>query len=91
MVLDSSLLNTQQYKERIKGSSYWKGSFLVALDYGFQLLTSSDIGSMGRIDLFENLFVFDRNTWDHVAGCKNTLNRLRRKWIYKRFEQFPRP
>ena len=51
MVLDTSLLNTQQYKVRIKGkleqswekssslptprcSSYWKGSLLVAFDYG---------------------------------------------------------
>ena len=49
MVLDTSFLNTQQYKIRIKGkeeqgkgvapsittrsSSYGKGSFLVALDY----------------------------------------------------------
>ena len=50
MVLDTSLLNTQQYKARIKGKveqfrekssalsySYWKGSLLVALDYGRQL------------------------------------------------------
>ena len=54
MVLDTSLLNTQQYKVHIKGkveqsrerssssptpwcSSYWKGSLLVALDYGRQL------------------------------------------------------
>ena len=54
MVLDTSLLNTQRYKVRIKGkveqsrkrssapltpwcSSYWKGSLLVALDYGRQL------------------------------------------------------
>ena len=46
MVLDTSLLNTQQYKVRIKGkveqsrercSSYWKGSILVAFDYGCQL------------------------------------------------------
>ena len=40
MVLDTSLLNTQQYKVRIKGkvcSSYWKVSLLVALDYGRQL------------------------------------------------------
>ena len=47
MVLDTSLLNTQQYKLRIEGevapsptprcSSYWKGSLLVALDYGRQL------------------------------------------------------
>ena len=54
MVLDTYLLNTQQYKVRIKGkvkqfmerssaspttrsSSYWKGSLLVALDYGCQL------------------------------------------------------
>ena len=54
MVLDATLLNTQQYKVRIKGkvsnpgkgvapsptsrcSSYWKGSLLVALDYGRQL------------------------------------------------------
>ena len=52
MVLDISLVNTQQYKVRIKGkveqsrernsalpwcNSYWKGSFLVALDYGRQL------------------------------------------------------
>ena len=51
MVLDTSLLNTHQYKVRIEGkvqqsrerssatptprcSSYWKGSLLVALDYG---------------------------------------------------------
>ena len=53
MVLDASLLYTQQYKVRIKWStpgkgvalfptpqcsSYWKGSLLVALDYGRQLL-----------------------------------------------------
>ena len=65
MVLDTSLLNTQQYKVHIKGKveqskerssalfyihhsywkiiftfqlrSYWKGSLLVALDYGRQL------------------------------------------------------
>ena len=54
MVLDTALLYTQQYKERIEGkveqfwkgvvpsptpwcSSYWKGSLLVALDYGRQL------------------------------------------------------
>ena len=51
MLLDTSLLNTQQYKVRIEGkveysrerssalpytwcNSYWKGSLLVALDYG---------------------------------------------------------
>ena len=55
MVLDTSLLNTQQYKVRIESkvehsrerssalptpqcSSYWKGSLLVTLDYGRQLL-----------------------------------------------------
>ena len=50
MALDTSLLITQQYKERIKGNmeysrerssvlpyTYWKGSLLVALDYGCQL------------------------------------------------------
>ena len=50
MVLDTSLLNTQQYKVCIKGkveqsrerssywcSSYWKGSLWVALDYSRQL------------------------------------------------------
>ena len=54
MVLDTFLLNTRQYKVRIKGKvgqsrerssdphttrccSYWKGSLLVALDYGRQL------------------------------------------------------
>ena len=52
MVLDSTLLNTQHYKVKIKGkveqseegvapspwcSSYRKGSLLVALDYGRQL------------------------------------------------------
>ena len=54
MVLDTSLLDTQQYKVGIKGkveesrekssvpatpqcSSYWKGSLMVALDYGCQL------------------------------------------------------
>ena len=54
MELNTSLINTQQYKVRIKGkveqsgkgvvpsptprcSSYWKGSRLVALDYGRQL------------------------------------------------------
>ena len=53
MVLDTSLLSTQQYKVRIKGKveqsrerssaptpqccSYWKGSLLVALDFGRQL------------------------------------------------------
>ena len=45
MVLDTSLLNTQQYKVRIKGkveqsrkrSSFGKGSLLVILDYGRQL------------------------------------------------------
>ena len=58
MLLDTSLLNTQQYKVHIMGkveqsrerssalpntsptpqcSSYWKGSLLVALDYGHQL------------------------------------------------------
>ena len=49
-VFDTSLLNTQQYKIRIKGkekgvapspthhcSSYWKGSLRVALDYGHQI------------------------------------------------------
>ena len=50
MVLDTSLLDTQQYKVRIKGKveqsrerssalpyTYWKGSLLVALNYGRQL------------------------------------------------------
>ena len=48
MVLDTSLLNTQQYKVRIKGKveqsretssalPYWKGSLLVTLDSGHQL------------------------------------------------------
>ena len=45
MVLDTSLLNTQHYKVRIKGeveqsrerSSYWKGSRRVALDHSRQL------------------------------------------------------
>ena len=51
MVLDTSLLNTKQYKVRIKGkveqsrerssalpcSGYWKGNLWVALDYGRQL------------------------------------------------------
>ena len=54
IVLDTSLLNTQKYKVRIKGkcknadkgvatsprprcSSYWKGSLLIALDYGRQI------------------------------------------------------
>ena len=48
IVLDTSLLNTQDYKARIKGkaeqsresSSYWKGSLLVALDNGRQQLYS---------------------------------------------------
>ena len=45
IVLDTSLLNTQQYKVHIKGkveqsrerSSYWKRSLPVALDYSCQL------------------------------------------------------
>ena len=44
MVLDTSLLNTQQFKVRIKDkveqsrkSSYWKGSLLVALDYDYYI------------------------------------------------------
>ena len=50
MVLDTTLLNTQQYKVRFKVkveqsrescsalcSNYWKGSLLVALDYGIQI------------------------------------------------------
>ena len=36
MALDSSFLNTQQYKVLSRCSSYWKGSLLVALDYGHQ-------------------------------------------------------
>ena len=63
MVLNTSLLNTQQYKvlSRVKWSnpgkgvapspkpqcsSYWKGSLLVALDYGCQLylLTYNKLG-----------------------------------------------
>ena len=47
MALDTSLLNTQKYKVRIKGKveesrersstlPYWKGSLLVAFDYGVQ-------------------------------------------------------
>ena len=58
MVLDTSLLNIQQWKVRIKRegkvvapsltprrSSYWKESLLVALDYSRQLylLTQSNI------------------------------------------------
>ena len=52
MVRDTSLFNTQQYKVRIEGKveqsgerstlccrSYWKGSLLVAHDYGRQLFT----------------------------------------------------
>ena len=73
MVLDTSLLNTQQYKLRIKGKveqfrervvpsltprcrSYWKGSFLVAIDYGCQLynfiLTKKILFSLRNIELF---------------------------------------
>ena len=45
MVLDTSLLSTQQYKVRIEDkveqstrcSSYWKRSLLVTLDYSRQL------------------------------------------------------
>ena len=50
MLLDASLLNTQQYKVKwsnpgkgeapsptTRCSSFWKGSFLVALNYGRQL------------------------------------------------------
>ena len=44
MVLDTYLLNTQQYKGEVEQSfatprcsSYWKGSLLVALDYSRQL------------------------------------------------------
>ena len=58
MVLDTSLLNTQQYNVRIEGkvdqsrersnarwSSYWKGSLQVALDYVRQLyLFTVDFG-----------------------------------------------
>ena len=59
MVLDTSLLNTQQYKVRIVGkveqsrersSSYWKGSLLVALDYGRQQLISKQFSSIWLID-----------------------------------------
>ena len=58
MVLDTSLLNTQQYNVRIKGkveqfreksSSNGKGSFLVALDYGRQIyfhLVSFDVENL---------------------------------------------
>ena len=59
MVLNTSLLNTQQYKVHIKGkvapsptpqcSSYWKGSLLVAPNYGRQLyylLLQNDINSL---------------------------------------------
>ena len=71
MVLDTSLLNTQQYKVRIKGkveqsremssalpcSSYWKGSLLVALDYGRQLyfFTYIDEHSLFLKDLFVSI------------------------------------
>ena len=66
IVLDTSLLNTQQYKVllRVKWSnpgkgavpsptprcsSYWKGSFPVALDYSCQLLLNQLIGLLGKV------------------------------------------
>ena len=70
MVLDTSLLNTQHYKVRIKGKveqsrvgvapspipwccRYWKGSPLVALDYGRQLyFTYMYIRNLGLYSLF---------------------------------------
>ena len=56
MVLNTSLLKTEQYKVRIKGkveqskqrSSYWKGSLLVTLDHGHQLYLLID-------ELFPNI------------------------------------
>ena len=72
MVLDTALLNTQQYKGKVEQSrerssafpytpqcgSYWKGSLLVALDYGRQqLLFYLNINSHdgGRVSLWDKL------------------------------------
>ena len=63
-VLDTSLLNTQHYKVRIKGkveqsrktpscNSYRKGSLLVTLDYGHQLYLL-----LYEISVFRNLIAF---------------------------------
>ena len=74
MVLDTSLLNTQQYKVSIKGKveqsrersiaiptplcrSYWKGSLLVALDYGRQLNFTYGISTIVSY-LKPNIFLY---------------------------------
>ena len=77
MVLDTSLLNTQQYKVRIKGKveqsrersstlpytytsrSYWKGSLLVVIDNGCQLIC---INQTRKIPFFKN-FLLWFNCW----------------------------
>ena len=55
MALDTSLLYTQQYKVRIKWSSYWKGNIPVTLDYGHQLyflhIDTSELGNQQRHEL----------------------------------------
>ncbi len=71
MVLDTSLLNTQQYKVRIKWSnpgkgvvpaptpqcsSYWKGSLLVTLEYSRQLYFITYEGLL-NIQLFLHLLL----------------------------------
>ena len=72
MVLDITLLNTQQYKVRIKVKvdqswekssalptprccSYWKGSLLVALDYGRQLYFVLNTVLWSKTDLFQTI------------------------------------
>ena len=71
IVLDTSLLNTQQYKVRMKSkveqswerssalpySSYWKGSLLVTLDYSHQLYLLTLLRSHIYIDICVCVYV----------------------------------
>ena len=74
MVLDTTLLNTQYYKVRIKGSgaircsSYGKRSFRVALDYGRQLFLLN-AGTLGNSE-YPDIAIAPRFTLSYFGSTR---------------------
>ena len=103
MVLDTFLLNTQQYKVCIEGkveqskersnpplhlySSYWKGSLLVALDYGRQFCLLILIPTYINTDKYQYLHEFmshwapHYSAWCHIEA-KSFVNYYINTYIY---------
>ena len=101
MVLDTSLLNTQQYKvkwgnsgkgvapsPKLRCSSYWKGSLLVALDYGNQLyfLTSDD--DVMSLLTFQKSLRLNNIKEELKARIKAVFNSLNKMTFWKACRRF---